>query len=83
MNDANELIVQQQKEALEELARTMVTLARLRKLLREQHGYDPAALEECAKGLMGELSYTGRRFAARLSVLVALRCGRVNGLPSE
>jgi cell division protein FtsB len=81
--NSNELIVQQQKEALEELARTTVTLARLRKLLREQHGYEPAALEESAKDLMGELSYAGRRFAARLSVLVALRCGRVNGLQSE
>jgi hypothetical protein len=43
---AKELIVQQQREALEELAKTTVTLARLRKLLREQHGYEPAALEE-------------------------------------
>jgi hypothetical protein len=80
---AKELIVQQQREALEELARTTVTLARLRKLLREQHGYEPAALEQSTRDLMEELSYTGRRFAARLSVLVALRCGRVEGVQYE
>lgn len=83
MNNAKELIIQQQKEALEELGRTTVTLARLRKLLRDQHDCEPAAFEASAKDLMGELSYTGRRFAARLSVLVALRCGRVNGVQSE
>jgi len=83
VNCSKELIVQQQREALEELARTMVTLARLRKLLREQHGYEATALEDSARDLMGELSYTGRRFAARLSVLVALRCGRVKGVQSD
>ena len=83
MYKAKELIVQQQTEALEELAKTTVTLARLRKLLREQHSYEPAALEESARELMGEFIYAGRRFAARLSVLVALRCGRVKGVPSE
>ena len=83
MYSAKELIVQQQREALEELAKTTGTLARLRKLLREQQGYEPAALEESARDLMGELSYAGRRFAARLSVLVALRCGRVKGVPSD
>jgi hypothetical protein len=76
-------ILRQRKEALEELGKTTATLARLRKLLREQETYEPAAFEESANTLMGELSYTGRRFAARLSILVALRCGRVNGPQSE
>lgn len=39
MNNAKELIVQQQKEALEELGKTTVALARLRKLIREQESY--------------------------------------------
>jgi hypothetical protein len=56
-------IQRQQKEA-EELGKTPVTLARLRKLLREQGTYEAAAFEESANTLMGELSYTGRRFAA-------------------
>jgi len=83
VNSAKELIVQQQREALEELAKTTVTLARLRKLLREQQSFEPAALEESVRDLMGAFGYSGSRFAARLSVLVALRCGRVKGLPSE
>jgi hypothetical protein len=76
-------ILRQRKEALEELGKHMATLTRLRKLLREQDTYEPAAFEESANTLMGELSYTARRFAARTSILVALRCGRVDGLPSE
>jgi hypothetical protein len=83
VNSAKELIVQQQREALEELAKTTVTLARLRKLLREQQSFEPAALEESVRDLMGELGYTGSRFAARLSALVALRCGRVKGVQYE
>lgn len=83
MNNAKELIIQQQKEALEELGRTTVTLARLRKLIREQNTYEPTALEQSVTSLMGELSYTAPRFTARLSILVALRCGRVSGLQYE
>jgi hypothetical protein len=59
MHDAKELIIQQQKEVLEELGKTTVTLARLRKLIREQHSYEPAAFEESVKVLMGKLSHTG------------------------
>jgi hypothetical protein len=83
VNNAKELIVQQQKEALEELAKTTVTLARLRKLVREQGSYEPAAFEESVKDLFEKLVYTNRAFAARLSVLVALRCGRVKGVQYE
>lgn len=83
MNSAKELIAQQQREALEELAKTTVTLARLRRLLREQQSFEPAAFEESARDLMGKLSYTGSRFAARISVPVALRCGRVKGVQYE
>jgi hypothetical protein len=75
--------MQQQREALEELGRTIVSLARLRKLIREQNSYEPAALEESATALIQELGYTAPRFTARLSILVALRCGRVEGLQSE
>ena len=74
---------QQRKEALEELGRTMATLVRIRKLLLEQDTYEAAAFEESAHTLLNQLSYTGRRFVARLAILVALRCGRVMGLPSE
>jgi hypothetical protein len=76
-------IQRQRKEALEEFGKTTATLARLRKLLREQETYEPAAFEESANTLMGELSYTFRRVAARVAILVALRCGRVKGLQSE
>lgn len=76
-------IKRQRKEALEELGKTAATMARLRKLLREQETYEPAAFEESANTLMGELSYSGRRFAARISILVALRCGRVTGLQPD
>jgi hypothetical protein len=83
MHNAKELIVQQRKEALEELAKTTVTLARLRKLIREQDSYEAAALELSAKDLLEKLVYTNRAFVARLSVLVALRCGRVKGVLYE
>ncbi len=83
MNTAKELIVQQKAEALHELARTTVALARLRRLIREQESYEPAAFEESAKALMGTLGERGRRFAAHVSILVALRCGRVKGVQNE
>lgn len=76
-------IQRQRKEALEELGKTTAILARLRVLLREQDTYEPAAFEESVNELMGELSYTARRFTARTAILVALRCGRVEGLQSE
>jgi hypothetical protein len=76
-------IQRQRREALEELGKTTATLARLRKLLREQDSYEAAAFEQSADSLMKELSYTGRRFTARVAVLVSLRCGRVTGQPSE
>lgn len=83
MNSAKELIMQQQKEALEELAKTTVALVRLRKLIREQDSYEPAAFEESAKALMGTLGERGRRFVAHLSILIALRCGRVKGVQTD
>jgi hypothetical protein len=83
MNNAKELVIQQQKQALEELGKTTVTLARLRKLVREQGSYEPAAFEESVKVLMEKLGYTGRRFSANIAVLVALRCGRVEGVQYE
>ncbi len=83
MNNAKELVIQQQKQALEELGKTTVTLARLRKLVREQDSYEPAAFEESVKVLMEKLGYTGRRFSANIAVLVALRCGRVKGVQYE
>jgi len=83
MHNAKELIAQQQKEALEELGRTTVTLARLRKLIREQDSYEAAAFEESVKVLMEALSDRGRRFGSRVSILVALRCGRVKGVQYE
>jgi hypothetical protein len=83
VNNAKELIVRQQKEALEELSKTAVALARLRKLIREQNSYEPAAFEESLKVLMGTLSDRSRRFATHLSILVALRCGRVKGVQYE
>lgn len=78
-----ELISQQKAEALEDLARTTVVLARLRKLIREQDSYEPAAFEESAKSLMEALGDRGRRFAAHVSILVALRCERVKGVRYE
>jgi hypothetical protein len=83
MSNAKELVIQQQKQALEELGKTTVTLARLRKLVREQSSYEPAAFEESVKVLMEKLGYTGRRFSANIAVLVALRCGRVKGVQYE
>lgn len=83
MNNAKELIVQQKAEALQELARTTVALARLRKLIREQDSYEPAAFEESVKVLMATLGDRGRRFGAHVSILVALRCGRVKGVQYE
>jgi hypothetical protein len=83
MYNAKELVIQQRKEALEELAKTTVTLARLRKLIRQQDSYEAAAFEQSAKDLLEKLAYTGRAFGARLSVLVALRCGRVKGVKYE
>ncbi len=71
------------KEALEALSKTTVILARLRKLLREQDTYTPEAFEQSVDDLMNQLTYTSRRFSARISVLVASRCGRVRGLQSE
>jgi hypothetical protein len=83
MNNAKELVIQQQKQALEELGKTTVTLARLRKLVREQGSYESAAFEESVKALIEKLGYTGRRFSANIAVLVALRCGRVEGVQYE
>jgi len=80
VNTAKELVIQQRKEALEELGKTTATLARLQKLLREQETYEPAAFEQSANTLMEALSYTGRRFTAQVAILVALRCGRVKGV---
>jgi hypothetical protein len=76
-------ILRQQNECLDHIASTEATLKRLKKLLREQASYEPAAFEESVNTLMGELIYHSRRFAARISIVAALRCGRVNGLPSE
>ena len=83
MNSAKELIVQQRKEALEELAKTTVSLARLRKLIREHDSYEAAAFEQSVKALMATLGDRGRRFGAHVSILVALRCGRVKGVQYE
>jgi hypothetical protein len=83
VNDQKALVAEQKKEALEELARTTVTLARIRKLLLEQESYEPAAFEHSARMLTGELAFTGRRFVSRVAVLVALRIGRVGGLESD
>jgi len=43
------LILRQREEALEELAKTMATLVRLRKLLQEQESYEPMAFAYSAK----------------------------------
>jgi len=83
MHNAKKLVIQQQRESLEELGRTMITLARLRKLIQEQQSYEPAALQESVKILMAKLSDRGRRFLAHVSILVELRCGRVRGVQSE
>ena len=83
MNNPKELIIQEQKQALEELTRTAVALARLRKLVREQGTYEPAAFEESLKVLMGKVSDTGRKFSAHVSILLALRNGRVKGVESD
>lgn len=78
--NAKELIGQQKAQALEDLARITVTLARLRKLIREQESYEAAAFEESAKALMGKFSHATPKFVAHISILVALRCGRVKGV---
>jgi hypothetical protein len=76
-------ILRQQKECLDHLASAEAVLKRLKKLLRELGTYEPVAFEESVNRLMGEFMYHGRRFGARMSIVVALRCGRVKGLPSE
>jgi hypothetical protein len=76
-------VLRQRKECLDHIATTESVLKRLKKLLREQASYEPEAFEESVNTLMGELIYHSRRFAARVSIVVALRCGRVKGLPSE
>lgn len=73
-------IERQRKEALEALGTSSVLLARLRKLLREQDTYAPAAFEESANALMWDLGSARRKLMARMSGLVALRCGRAKGL---
>jgi hypothetical protein len=78
-----EILRQQQRECLEHITSTEATLRRLKKLVREQATYEPEAFEESANALLGELAYHGRRFAARMSIVVALRCGRVMGLPPK
>jgi hypothetical protein len=78
--NAKELISQQKAQALEDLALIMVALARLRKLIREQESYEGAAFEESVKVLMGKFSHTARKFVAHISILVALRGGRVKGV---
>jgi hypothetical protein len=72
-------IMRQRKEALEALNESRTILARLRKLLREQESYAPGAFEESVNGLMWELGSTRHKLMARMSVLVALRYGRVKG----
>jgi hypothetical protein len=77
MNEREELRRQQRKEALEELQRHWLVLRRLKKLLLEEESYEPAALEESANTIIGELVYHGRRMAARLNLLVCIRNGRI------
>jgi hypothetical protein len=81
--NAKELIGQQKSQALEDLAQITVALARLRKLIREQESYEAAAFEESVKVLMGKFSNTARKFVAHISILVALRCGRVRGVQCD
>jgi len=76
-------IRRQRKEALEALGNVTAVLARCRKLLKEQDTYIPAAFEESANTLMRELNHAERRFFGRMSILVAMRCGRVGGQQSE
>ena len=76
-------IRRQRKEALAALSKTTVVMARFRKLLKEQDTYIPAAFEESANTLMRELNHAERRFFGRMSILVAMRCGRVEGQQSE
>lgn len=81
--NAKELIGQQKSQALEDLAQITVALARLRKLIREQESYEAAAFEESVKVLMGKFSHTARKFVTHISILVALRCGRVKGVQHD
>jgi hypothetical protein len=73
-------IVGQQKEAHDALNVSRAILARVRKLMREQESYAPAAFEESVNGLMWELGCARRQLMARMSALVALRYGRAKGL---
>jgi hypothetical protein len=79
MNEA----LRQQKEALDELRKLWLVLIRLKRLLREEATYSGPALEESANSILGEVSHHLRRVAARTSILVALRNGRVYGIKPE
>jgi hypothetical protein len=72
-------IERQQKEAVEALNVSRTILARVRRLLREQESYSPAAYEESVNCLMSELGCARRQLTTRMSALVALHYGGVKG----
>ena len=75
--------VRQQKEGLDELRKLRLVVVRLKRLLQEHETYAPAALEESADTIMGELSYHARRVSGALRVLVSIRNRRLHGIGQE